>query len=181
MEPRIDIPDESEESDEPDESTESVEREEPAEREEPDVAEVEIGDDDLGGEDLFSDVEDATSSGDESEETEPLGELDAGQDGMATTINEGAARLAVVGLDDEEREEIEDEMLDVFAAFRLGHFGSRALEEYVLTGDEEIDPAWGLLGSALCCAAVALWMRPDSDEQIEAFGSAVRNISGADQ
>jgi hypothetical protein len=37
---------------------------------------------------------------------------------------------------------------------------------------------WGLFGSALCCLAITLWMRPDGDEQLERLQAAVGNILG---
>lgn len=145
---------------------------------EPEVAEAEIGNDELTGDNgLFDDVEDADDD-DGGDEGDPLGELEEQAGGLSSTINEGAARMAVVGLDD--ADDLEDEMADVFRAFQLGHFGGRFLDEYVMAdGAEEIHPAWGLFGSALCCAAVALWMRPDSEEQVEKLSSVISNISGA--
>lgn len=81
-------------------------------------------------------------------------------------IVEGFARLAVVGLDDPEKDELEDEFVDVFEAFQLGHYGDRVLHEYILVGDDDVHPVWGLAGSMLLCTVLTLYMRPDGDEII---------------
>lgn len=165
---------------------------------EPDVEEVELSEDDLGGNtsDLFTGTEDASTSGgsdddDESDESDDGGDasdsdaLDAlGQRGesMEEAINDGAARLAVVGLDDEDdKDGLQDEFTEVFGAFRLGYFGSRFMEEYVFTDDdEEVDPTWGLLGAMLTCAAFIVWMRPDGDEMVAQAKDAVEGIIGGE-
>ena len=162
---------------------------------EPNVEEVELSDDDLTGDasDLFTGTEDATSGssddeGDDADDDESDGDTDAldalGQRGesMEEAINDGAARLAVVGLDDEDdKEGLQDEFTEVFEAFRLGYFGSRFMEEYVFTDDdEEVDPTWGLLGAMLTCGAFIVWMRPDGDEMVGKAKDAVEGIIGGD-
>lgn len=154
---------------------------------EPDVAEVELDESDLGGGgDLFEGIEGATDDdgdGDGMGLDEDGDPFDLGDRGgkMEDAINDGAARMAVVGLDDDEKEGLEDEMRDVFEAFRLGYFGAEFFEEYVMVGDEEqVDPAWGLAGAAFCCAAVCLWMRPDGDEQMIRMKDAIANIAGGE-
>lgn len=79
-------------------------------------------------------------------------------------IVEGFARLAVVGLEGREKDELEDEFVDVFEAFQLGHYGDRVLHEYVLVGDDDVNPIYGLAGSLLLCTVLTLYMRPDGDE-----------------
>lgn len=157
---------------------------------EPDVAEVDLTEDDLGagGSDLFAGDEtsdssssSSSSSSDDSEDEtpdDPLG-LDAADDmdAIVGAINEGAARLAVVGLEDDEKDDLMGEFEETFAAFRLGHFGAQAADEYILSGEDEVDPVWGLLGTAMLCAAFALWTRPDSEEQIERMKDAVGGIT----
>lgn len=153
--------------------------EDESEEPEPDVAEVDLTEEDFGGEDLFADIEDSDGSGtaDDTETDDLLGELDARGGQLESAINDGAARLAVVGLDDSD--DLEEEFQEVFGAFRLGFFGSQFTEEYILLADEEeIDPAWGLLGAAMCCMAVTLWMRPDGDEQLKRFQSGVSTVAG---
>jgi len=161
--------------------------------EEPDVAEVELSEDDLDGSasDLFTGTEDASSDesadggddesdgGDDPDE-DPLDALGERGESMEGAINDGAARLAVVGLDDgDEKEDLHDEFTEVFEAFRLGYFGSRFMEEYVFAADdEEVDPTWGLLGAAACCTALVIWMRPDGDEMVGRAREAVENLAG---
>lgn len=130
------------------------------------VAEVELGEDDYGGDDLFDDIEEPTeeSTGEGGSSTD----YEAASGTISTAITEGSARLAVVGLEDDEKDELQSEFEDVFQAFQLGHYAGSCADKYLLTDpNENIDPAWGLLGSALVCSAVVLWMRPDGDEQIE--------------
>ena len=159
--------------------------------EEPDVAEADLSEDDLGdsSSDLFTGTEEASGdvSGGDSEESDSddsggdaLDELGERGESMEGAINDGAARLAVVGLKDEdEKEDLHDEFTEVFEAFQLGYFGSRFMEEYVFAADDgEISPTWGLLGAAACCTALAIWMRPDGDEMVGRAREAVENIAG---
>lgn len=151
----------------------------------PEVVEIEPEDDDYTtGNGLFDDIEDSSDDGDSSAEREgmgddPLDSLDSRGEALEDAINDGMARLAVVGLEDDEGDGLEDEFTEVFEAFRLGFFGTEFAQEYVFVqGDDSIDPAWGLLGSMVCCLAVVLWMRPDGDEQLGKARSAVRGIGG---
>lgn len=174
------VADQDEEPTEPD----TTEPDTSSESSEPEVAEVDLGDDDYGGGDLFDDVEDSGSSGSSRDESDgsddPMDEIFGGEStGLAKQFNEGAARVGVAGLDDdEERDALQTEFSEIFDAFGLGHFAERTVEEYVLVGDEEIDPAWGLLGAVLVCAAVVLTMRPDGDEQMKRLSSAVGGLAG---
>jgi len=161
----------------------------------PKVDEVDLSDDDLGGSasDLFTGSEDAsTSSSDDSSastddsddedelDDDALDALGARGESMEEAINDGAARLAVVGLDDDdEKEGLQEEFTEVFEAFRLGYFGSRFFEEYVFTDDDdEVDPMWGLFGAALTCTAFIVWMRPDGDEMVAQAKDAVEGLIG---
>lgn len=89
---------------------------------------------------------------------------EAEQHSFEEPIVEGFARLAVVGLEDHEQDDLEDEFVDVFEAFQLGHYGDRVLHEYVLVGDDDVNPIYGLMGSMLLCTALTLYMRPDGDQ-----------------
>ena len=141
----------------------------------PKVAQIEFEDEDFGGGDLFSDIEDAERIGDGSADEEFAEPRSVGS--LETAINEGAARLAVVGLED--ADDLESEFQEIFEAFRLGYYGSEVAEEYVLGPEhDQIDPVWGLLGSVLICAAVTLWLRPDGDEQVERITEVVGNVAG---
>lgn len=166
-----------------------------AETDDPDVAEVDLTEDDLdAGEDLFSGDEEADggSSGsdpegddgdDGSESAEDAAEdlfefdEDSKEGQMADAINEGAARLAVSGLEGDEKDDLEDEFAEVFGSFRLGYFGAEAAEEYVFSGDDDVDPLWGLLGTMIICAAFSLYMRPDGDEQVQRMKDAIGNMT----
>lgn len=174
-----DVPETEAESEEPepDEEPEDADHDDADDEEpEPDVAEAELGDDDFGGDDLFNDIEDADTDGD-ADRGDPMDELGAGGGAIKSAVNNGAARAAIAGLEDSD--ELQEEFQGIFEAFRLGYFGQEFASEYLFVGDEEdIDPAWGLLGSMLCCCAVVLWMRPDGDEQIERLQDAVGGIAG---
>jgi hypothetical protein len=160
---------------------------------EPDVEEVDLTEDDLTGsaDDLFTGTDDAQGGGsddtqaddsedsDDSSDEDPLDALDARGESMEEAINDGAARLAVVGLDDDEQSDLQEEFTEVFEAFRLGYFGSRFMEEYIFAADdEEVDPTWGLFGACLTCCAFVVWMRPDGDEMVGKAREAVENIAG---
>lgn len=155
------------------------------------TVEIEPSEEELSG-GLFDGVDDADEeSGAEHAQTDENSESGAttagpsvGGDALADVINEGAARLAVVGLSEEDFEddgspgELEEEFCEVFAAFRLGYFGQEAVEKHVLAPSEgEIEPVWGLLGSAALAAAVALSMRPDGSEQLSDMAETL-NLGG---
>lgn len=166
-------------------------------------ATAELTDDDFqsGGGDLFSDVEDSETQastdsdgedGEASEDGDPMegiaGGLDGNQAAMEDAINEGAARLAVVGLGAEDFEDssldkdgLEEEFAETFEAFRLGYFGSQSIDKYVLTpADGDVSPAWGLAGAMLMAAAMAFWMRPDGDEKVQQMREAVEGLAGGE-
>lgn len=176
--------------DDPDDPPEGELRDDPADADlgqpaetEPDVAEVELTDDDFGGGgDLFDDVEDADDRDDDldgDESDDPLDALDDRGEALEGAINEGFARLGVAGLPEDDQDDLEGEFTEIFEAFRLGYFGSRVVEEYVFVdGEDEVDPAWGFAGSAFCALAIIVWMRPDGDEQLARVTDSVGNIAG---
>jgi hypothetical protein len=95
---------------------------------------------------------------------------------LASDINSGVARAAVIGLDDEwetddgetkQKSDLEDEFRETFEAFRLGHYASICAEEYLKLDQDDINPVWGLLGASLICAAVIVYRRPDGDQLID--------------
>lgn len=186
---------EEQEADVEPESTDEAESE-PA-PEDPEVIEVELTEDDFEeGEGLFTGVEDAELDDEPGEESiGPVGEkadealgLTDESSNVEAAINEGAARLAVVGLDPEYKLEpdedltesdcLEAEFHDVFSAFRLGYFGAGVLDEYVFTEDDTVDPAWGLLGAMLCATAFTIWLRPDGDELVTDLTGALGGLGG---
>jgi len=157
--------------------------------------EVHLSEDDLGGDDLFDGIEDST------EERAEEDSADGGRDGddgttadglsgssaaMEGAINDGAARLAVVGLTEEDftdsnldKHSLEAEFRETFEAFRLGYFGSRAVDEYILTpDDDEVDPAWGFCGAMLLAGAMAVWMRPDGEEKLGDVQQTIEQLTG---
>lgn len=163
-----------------------------------DEATVDLTDDDMGG-GLFTGVDDSDDSDDSADGDDQDGDQDGdgdlediadGLDGNASAmedaINDGMAQLGVFGLanDDFEdssldKDELRDEFQATFEAFRVGYFGSRVVEDYILEpADGDISPAWGLAGSVLMAAAMILWMRPDGGEKVQALRDAVGGIAG---
>lgn len=141
--------------------------------------------DEVDGEASEDDVADAFDDADLGPEMDPedpaaMGQPDLADSGVAVAINEGAARLAVVGLEDPEKSDLEEEFTEVFEAFGLGKNGARFADEYLMIDDgEQVDPAWALASTAMACAIFAIYMRPDRDEQLDKLAGAVGNIGGA--
>lgn len=148
---------------------------------------------DFEGGSLFSGVEESERTEGEPDDPDEFTDddvLPGGDDGpapvetpnlseseVATAINQGAARLAVVGLEDEDKERLEGEFEEVFEAFRLGYFGGEVADEYLMVNDE-VDPIWGFAAAMMSCAIFAMYMRPDSDEQMEKIAGVVGGIGG---
>lgn len=176
---------------------ETLSREEVEQQEDPfdDVEEVDLdlADIDVGtpvsersssGDDPFDDVDETSFEEDSSEfdgtdhGTDPFSMLEdeeeADEGAIAETINNGAARLAVVGLDDEfevngkpkTKDDLRGEFVEVFEDFRLGHYSAEVAQEYLLIDDEEISPVWGLTASMLLCTVMVIMLRPDGDELV---------------
>lgn len=130
----------------------------------------------------FDGVDEAEGSDDEDVEA-----ASTNTSGLADDINSGVARAAVIGLDDEwatetgqtkKKSDLESEFKETFEAFRLGHYGKICAEEYLLV-EEDIHPAWGLLGAALICSAVIVYKRPDGDEVIDSVQDKIGNVPSA--
>lgn len=125
--------------------------------------------DDVGAE-MFDGMEDTDSDGGDTESS-PQPTITSG---LASDINAGFARAAVIGLPDEweedgepqSKDDLQTELQETFEAFRLGHYGQECAQKY-LDIEEDIHPAWGLLGASLICAAVVVYKRPDGDELID--------------
>lgn len=166
-----------------------------------DEAELELTDDDLGsGNDLFDGVDDSTPSSGLTGDDDAGGEADTADgdagdgevadglsgnsESMEAAINDGAARMACIGLTDDDFQDsdltksgLEAEFRETFQAFRLGYYGSRAVDEYVLApDDDEVSPAWGLAGSMLMAVAMAVWLRPDGAERVQDAREAVEGV-----
>jgi hypothetical protein len=123
--------------------------------------------------DMFEDVD--SGGADSSDSPSPSGGSTPST-GLADDINNGVARLAVIGLDDEwedddgeshSKTDLEDEFRETFEAFRLGHYGSICAEQYILSDAEDINPVWGLIGAALICSAVIVYKRPDGGQMVD--------------
>lgn len=105
---------------------------------------------------------------------------------LPDTINEGFARLAVIGLQDEfvvngdtkTKEGLQTEFEEVFETFKLGDFGAEAAEEYLDIGGGDIDPIWGFTASLAISAVLVVQMRPDSDDIAASVKQTLGNIGG---
>lgn len=131
------------------------------------------------GDNIFDGTDEADSdSSDSAAETRASG--------LAADINRGAARLSVIGLDDEwqtdggeskKKDDLKDEFQETFEAFRLGHYGSVVVEEYLLIERDDIHPVWGLVGAMLICAAVVVYRRPDGDQLVDTGKQKLGDVS----
>lgn len=161
---------------------------------------VDLEEDDFGG-DLFDSVDDVDDAGDSAQSSassssdgdsdgdaplDGVDELEGANAEMEAALNEGAARMGVIGLTEEDfedsnlsKDELREEFEQTFEAFRFGHFGSQMVEEYILKpADGEVSPVWGFVGAAMMAGAMMIWMRPDGDEKVEAAREAIGNIAG---
>lgn len=183
---------ESEEvEDPPDPDVEGEEEPDGEEEEGVEMVKTDVAESGVDPEGVFDGIEEgASASSDDIAESIFDGEEDAEEDsdddspeaastrssGVAGDINNGAARLAVVGLPDEwedangeeqTKDGLQTEFEEVFEAFRLGHYGSEVVEEYLLVETDDIHPVWGLVGAMLICAAVVIYRRPDGDQVVD--------------
>lgn len=190
------VPQVAEPQDDGDEMAESTDSPEVADgggemeetQEEPNISEVDLTEDDYAedaaselfdGEESAGDTDDGDEGDDGDDSQSGLADLDGAAGQLEEAFNEGAAELATVQLpEDADRDDLRGEFVGVFQAFRLGHFASKAVDEYVLVSDgEEVDPLWGFFGAMLLCTAFVIWMRPDGGEKVEALKDAVSNIA----
>lgn len=104
---------------------------------------------------------------------------------VSDSINEGAARLAVVGLPEQFehngemtfKDDLEDEFLEVFETFKLGEYGEKAADEY-LNVEGDIDPLWGFTASMAVCAVLVVHMRPDGGEIVGKAEAQISQMAG---
>jgi hypothetical protein len=102
---------------------------------------------------------------------------------LPSTLNEGAAKLAVLGLPEEfehhgetkTKDELQDEFEEVFETFKLGDFGAEVADEYLFVEDDGVDPLVAFTLSLALCTIIVGMSRPDSDELV---GKAKRRFSG---
>lgn len=117
----------------------------------------------------FDHEDDAFGPGVEDEEEEESDEKKTFEE----PINAGFARLSVVGLPEEtedekdEKERLRKEFREVFEEFQLGYYGNEVMHEYVLHGDDDIDPIWGFLGAMVICSGLVIHQRPDGDQVLQ--------------
>lgn len=141
-----------------------------------------------GGDSFFSGTETVEDEvGPASEREEPSEEFpgapeavgEPGEHSFEQPINEGTARLSVVGIEDETKKtDLQDEFEEVFEAFQLGHYGNRVMHDYLLHGAEDVNPIWGLAGSAMMCTVLVVYMRPDGDEVVSGVKERINEFGG---
>lgn len=131
------------------------------------------------------DTEDNTSTEDTSESTD---DALAGMPGdeelsmAADKLDNLAAKIAVRGLeDDDEKEEIQGELEEIFDLIGLGNSWVDFLEEYILQDmDEDVDPATRAFGTTVVALMLVIYYRPDGDEiankSVESASTAVQKI-----
>jgi len=190
------IPSDGEEMPEPGEETtadepDDIDTADPFEGEddiEVDLADTNVGEDAASDGPFAGDDEVHTPTGGESSSQgdQTASQIQQGMDALGDAghldeaINEGFARLAVVGLEDgSEKDSLEMEFCEVFEMFRLGHFGKQAVNEYILTDpDEEVDPLWAFAVSLTLSTALVVYMRPDRDEIVDSARDSLSRFTG---
>ena len=124
----------------------------------------------------FDDVEDSTSESSSNNSGGPggssspssIGDIASRGGPLAQNINNGFARAAVIGIENQqEKDSLYQEFQETFATFQLGYYGEQVVHEYLDPDMEDIHPVAGLVGAALLCTAVVIYKRPDSDDLIE--------------
>ena len=182
-------PEDTEEADdEAEESAEEIVEESSVDDEDVEMVQTNVAESGVDPEGFFDDVEEDTGNAEasesifdgvdegESESNDTPDPAETKTTGLAQDINNGVARLSVVGLEDEwmapdgtekSKSDLEDEFREVFETARLGHYGEKVIDEYLMVDAEDIHPVWGLCGALLICAAVVVYRRPDGDQLIE--------------
>jgi hypothetical protein len=180
--------DDPDEDNEAEESAEESVEESSVDDEDVDMVQTNVSESGVDPEGFFDDVEEDAGNADasesifdgvdegESESDDTPDPAETKTSGLAQDINNGVARLSVVGLEDEwmapdgsekSKSDLEDEFREVFETARLGHYGEKVIDEYLMVDAEDIHPVWGLCGALLICAAVVVYRRPDGDQLIE--------------
>jgi len=124
--------------------------------------------------DLFDGVDSPSQSIDDEELDEALendvvtGALEGESNAFGNAYVEGMAKLTLIGLDQNEKRGLEDDLIDTFETFRVDYFASRVWEEKIMAEhDTDVNPVWGLVATTVLCIAYGVYMRPDSEEQVE--------------
>lgn len=113
-------------------------------------------------------IEDDTSSSGTQAPPGPDAAEEDDRVGFEDSINSGFARLAVVGLDEDDgKDELREEFREVMEEFKLGHYGDEVMQEYMLESEDDIHPIWGFCGALVLCFGLVIYMRPDGDEIME--------------
>lgn len=166
-----------------------------------DLAETNVGEDigdddpfdgtDAGGESAFEEEAaehgfDGAAGGFEDGDMGGMGGMDITDGTLPTTLNEGAAKLAVLGLPEEfehhgetkTKQDLQDEFEEVFETFKLGEFGAEVAEEYLFVEDDGVDPLVAFTCSLALCTVIVAMSRPDSDEIVSKAKSRFDGMAG---
>lgn len=93
---------------------------------------------------------------------------------ISTAIESGLAEAAAVGLQGRERERVSTEMQAVAEKFHVGYFGEQCVEKYLRRDLSDIPPEYGLAAALVAFSAIAIYKRPDGEEQVQNAVSIVR-------
>lgn len=122
--------------------------------------------------------DDSGSSSSSSSSSRSSSKSDESREKLEESIINGAAALAVLGLEDEaEKNALEEEFSYVFEQFDLGYWGGEFLEEYVFVSPEnDTDPAFVLMGQLIAATALVLFRRPDGKDQVMKLKDRIKEI-----
>jgi len=131
----------------------------------------------------FDGVEDDEEEGEESSESTSSGGSSGGSTdiNIESTIEDGLAEAAAVGLEGDERDNVRREMKAVASKFKVGYFGSQVATKYLKRDIEDIPAEYGLAASLIAFGAIAIYKRPDGEERIRKGVQKVRDSFGGDE
>lgn len=118
----------------------------------------------------FDDIDDSQDNNKSGGQSSPdsIGDIAERGGMLASNINNGFARAAVIGIENEqEKQSLYQEFQETFSTFQLGYYGEQVVHEYLDPDMEDIHPVAGLVGAMLLCSAVVIYKRPDGDDLIQ--------------
>jgi hypothetical protein len=135
------------------------------------TADLGVGDDNgiVAG---FDGVED--EKGEEEQEESGSSSGSSGDPSIESAIENGLAEVAAVGLEGDERDRVYTEMNAIAGKFKIGYFGNRCVQKYLKRDIDDIPPEYGLAAALIAFGAIAVYKRPDGEEQIQHAVSIVK-------
>lgn len=147
------------------------------------VGEADLGlGDDNGIVSGFDGVEDEKGDEEESSDSGGSGSASSGDPSIESAIENGLAEVAAVGLEGDERDQVYSEMNAIAGKFKIGYFGNRCVQKYLKRDIDDIPPEYGLVAALIAFGAIAVYKRPDGEEQVQHAVSVVKEkMSGGEE